>query len=287
MQASHDRLREVLARPGVHHAPGCTDAVTARLVEQAGFDVAYLSGAVVSAVLLGRPDLGFTGAADHADLGRRVAAATTLPLVVDADTGYGNALHAARTVELYRGAGIAGLHIEDQVSPKRCGHMRGKDVVDVAEATSRIAAAVEASAGTVVVIARTDAASILGVEAAVDRAGRFAEAGADLVFVEGVDDHDGLGAVHAALPSAGLVLNRSEAGARDGADHLDDGALADLGVRLVIHPVSALLAAAEAARRTYADIAAGRIAQTDRMAWDDLNDVLGLPAHLDAEARHA
>jgi 2,3-dimethylmalate lyase len=279
------RLRDRLEAGGVVHAPGCVDALTARLVEQAGFDVAYLSGAVTSAVALGLPDLGFVGAADIADLGGRIARAVDLPLVADADTGYGNAVHAARTVRLYGAAGIAGLHLEDQTHPKRCGHMRGKDVIDAAEATQKIRAAVDASAGTTVIIARTDALSVLGLEAAIDRAGCYLEAGADLVFVEGAHDSDALAAIHGALPTARLVLNRSEAAGEVG--HLDDGALASRGVALVIHPVSALLAMAEAARRTYLDIAGHGAARTERMTWADLNDTLGLPQVEDDQHRYA
>lgn len=277
-----ERLRELLAVPTVLHAPGCTDAVTARLVERAGFQVAYLSGAVVSATRLGLPDLGFVGAEDIAAHGRMIVGAISLPVVADADTGYGNAVHAARTVRLYRDAGIAGLHLEDQVEPKRCGHMRGKQVIAADEAVMKVRAAVEASAGTVVIIARTDARSVAGLPAAIDRAGRFHDAGADLLFVEGAATVEDLSAIHDAVPDAKLVLNRSEAGG----DHapLGDVTLHDLGVRVVIHPVSALLAAVEAARRTYADIAAHGAARTVRMAWDDLNDGLGLPTIEASEA---
>lgn len=270
------RLRELLAVPTVLHAPGCTDAVTARLVEQASFQVAYVSGAVVSATRLGLPDLGFVGAEDIVAHARLVVGATSLPVVADADTGYGNAVHVARTVALYRDAGIAALHLEDQVSPKRCGHMRGKQVIEADEAVRKVEAAVDASAGTIVVIARTDARSVDGFDVAIDRAGRYHEAGADLVFVEGVSTPDDLATVHAALPAAPLVLNRSEAGGD--LTPIADADLHDLGVRLVIHPVSALLAAAEAARRTYADITERGAASTPRMPWDDLNALLGLEA---------
>ena len=276
------RLRDLLAHPGVLHAPGCTDALTARLVEQAGFRVAYVSGAVVSAVRLGLPDLGFVGAEDIVAQARLVVGATTLPVVADADTGYGNAVHVGRTVVRYRQAGLAGLHVEDQVAPKRCGHMRGKQVVGPDEAVGKVRAAVDASAGTVVVIARTDARSVEGLPAAIDRAGRYHEAGADLLFVEGVTSRGDLAAIHDALPDVGLVLNRSEAASEPDA-LLDDITLGGVGVRLVIHPVSARLAAAEAARRTYADIADDRAARTDRMAWDDFNSVLDLPVIESAE----
>jgi 2-methylisocitrate lyase-like PEP mutase family enzyme len=181
------RLRAALAEPGVLQAPGVFDAVTAKLATQAGFSSLHLSGAVTSAVALGLPDLGYLHGTDVADLARRVAAATDVPLIADADTGYGNALHARRTVEQYARIGVAGLHLEDQVSPKRCGHMAGKQVLDRAEAVQKVRAAVEADTG-LVVIARTDAMSVLGLDDAIARVTEYAEAGADLVFVEGAAD---------------------------------------------------------------------------------------------------
>jgi 2,3-dimethylmalate lyase len=279
------RFRALLADGRLRHAPGCSDALTARLVEAAGFELAYLSGATVSAVALGLPDLGFVGRADILQVARTIVGASALPLLADADTGYGNAVHVARTVQDYARAGIAGLHLEDQVAPKRCGHLRGKAVVPVGEATEKIRAAVEASAGGIVVVARTDARSVEGLAAAIDRAGRYAEVGADLVFVEGVHTEADLSVVHAALPEVGLVLNRSEAGGA--IEPTPDAVLTAVGVRVVIHPVSAMLAAADAVRRTYADIAADGVAMTPRMGWQDLGDHLG-QAEIDVvEQRHA
>ncbi len=281
-----DQLRAVLDGPRPVHAPGVQDALTARLAADAGARVLYLSGAVTSATVLGRPDLGYVSGHDIAELGRRVLAGAALPLVADADTGYGNAVHVGATVERYVAAGIAGLHLEDQVSPKRCGHLAGKQVVPLAEARQKVAAAVEAAAGRIVVIARTDAWSVEGPDAAVERAAAYAAAGADLVFVEGLRDEDDLARVGAGLgDEVGLVLNRSEA--QGDVAPLPDEVLARHGVALVIHPVSAMLAAAHAAAATYRQVVeAGRVEQP-RMAWPELNDVLGLPAVLAAEARHA
>ena len=264
------------------HAPGCYDGVTARLVERAGFDVAYLSGAATSAVVLGEPDMGFIGRREMVEHGGRIARRLSIPLIADADTGYGNAVHAEATARAYAAAGIAGFHIEDQVMPKRCGHMAGKELIDAAEATSKVRAAVAGSRGACVVIARTDAYSVEGLDAAIRRARSYHDAGADLLFVEGVQGADDLAAVHEALPDAGLVFNRSEAAATP--DVLTDEELVHRGVRLVIHPVSALLAAARAALAVYTEVKASGRATAERMGWGDLNDALGLPDVLAREA---
>jgi 2,3-dimethylmalate lyase len=277
-------LRALLAEPGrMLHAPGCFDATSARLVEEAGFAVAYLSGAVVSATVLGRPDLGFVSGADMAGAAARLTAVTSLPLVVDADTGYGNPLHAAATVRRYAAAGVAGLHLEDQVLPKRCGHMAGKQVVPAGEMVAKVAAAAEVP-DRPVLIARTDAASVEGLDAAIARAAAYAAAGADLVFVEGVVAEANLRRVAAALDGVGLVVNRSEAAGE--VILPPDDVLAALGVRLVIHPVSALLAAVRAVRDAYAAIAASAPLPAGA-TWSELTDLLGLPALLAAEGRWA
>jgi methylisocitrate lyase len=280
-------LRDLLAGDDVVHAPGVINPLTALVAARAGFRVLYLSGAVTSAVQLGLPDLGFVTGGDIASLGGAITARVPwLPLVADADTGYGNAVHVRSTVERYAAAGIAGLHLEDQVSPKRCGHMAGKAVVGVEEAAAKVRAAVAASAARVVVIARTDAASVEGAEEALRRAVAYADAGADAVFVDGADTAL-LARVHQELPSTPLLLNRSEAGGAV-AGGLGDADLMDLGVRLVIHPVSALLAAARAVRDTYAAIARdGHAGSVTRLEWSELTDAVDLPAVLAQEQEYA
>lgn len=262
------------------HAPGVVDPVTALLAVAEGFGALHLSGAVASAVLLGRPDLGYVHGSDLAALAARITRVTDVPLVVDADTGYGGVLQVARTVEDYARAGVAALHLEDQVSPKRCGHLAGKEVLDLPEAVAKVRAAVDV--GAVTVIARTDALSVHGLDEAVRRAVAYAEAGADLVFVEGASTPEQLAAVMAAgVPQ---VLNRSEAAGVPSI--LSDDELGQLGVRLVIHPVSALLSMASAARDTYRQIAREQVA-TPSMAWSELTDLLDLPGELAREATFA
>ena len=265
----------------LRHAPGVVDPVTALLAAAEGFEALHLSGAVVSAVALGKPDLGWVHATDIAAVAARITSVVDLPLVADADTGYGGVLQVASTVETYARAGVAALHLEDQVSPKRCGHLAGKELLELTEAVAKVRAAVDV--GAVTVIARTDALSVAGLDEALRRAVAFADAGADLVFVEGARTAEELAAVQAAV-GVPQVLNRSEAGP---GDDLDDETLGELGVGLVIHPVSALLAMAAAARSTYRSIAVHRRADgVDRLAWDELTDLVGLPQALALEAKH-
>lgn len=286
-RSAEQRLREILAGPDLVHFPGVYDAVGARLAARAGVVGAHLSGAVASAVQLGLPDLGFVHAADIVRVAQAVVPALDgLPLLADADTGYGNALQARATARSYAAAGIAGLHLEDQVAPKRCGHLAGKSVVDVEEAVARVRAAVEAQSG-IVVVARTDALSVEGIGSATERCAGFAEAGADAVFVEGAELSDlstirnGVG-----VTCPPLVFNRSEAAGHEPAP--DWAALQELGVRVVIHPVSALLAAARAQQAVYAAVAAnGDAGSVDRLGWDDLTTLVGLPDLLTLEQRYA
>ncbi|MEQ6903304.1 isocitrate lyase/PEP mutase family protein [Nocardioides sp. YIM 152588] len=284
------RLRALLRGTTPARLPGVYDAVSAAIAAELGAPAVCLSGATVSAVDLGLPDLGFV---HGTDIARRAAALrgplAGVPVLADADTGYGNALQAARTTREYAAAGIAGLHLEDQVAPKRCGHLGGKEVVDLDEAAARVRAAVEAGTG-LVVVARTDALSVLGRDAVVARCRAFAEAGADAVFVEGAGLAD-LHAVAAALAADRRLLpqvyNRSEAGGPVEAGP-DDAALAAAGVRLVIHPVSALLAAASAARHAISGVLEdGHAGRAERMDWGDLTDLVGLPALLAEERAHA
>jgi 2-methylisocitrate lyase-like PEP mutase family enzyme len=179
------RLRQLIDQRRGLVVPGAYDGVSAKLVEQAGFPVVYMTGYGVSASRLGLPDMGFAGLGEMADHARNMAAAVAIPLIADADTGYGNALTVRRTVALYEAAGVAGLHLEDQQLPKRCGHLAGKVVVPAEEFAAKIRAAVEARTDPdLVIIARTDAIAVNGFDDALRRAEAAVEAGADMLFVE-------------------------------------------------------------------------------------------------------
>ncbi|GGN24371.1 methylisocitrate lyase [Actinoplanes campanulatus] len=278
-------LRAILASGRVTHVPGVYDPVTAALAVAAGHRAVHLSGAAVSAIMLGRPDLGYVHATQIADRASTlVPALDGIPLIADADTGYGNPLHAVWTALSYARAGIAGLHLEDQVSPKRCGHLAGKEVIPIGEAAAKITALAD-QAPQIVVIARTDAYSILGLDETIVRCRAYAAAGADAVFPEGVDSLADLARIGAAIPGVPIVVNRSEAGGDRPA--LTDAELAAAGVRLVLHPVSALLAAMRAASLTYRAIADhGTAEPVDRMPWAAFTALVGQDEALDLDARY-
>lgn len=236
------RLRQLLDSAAPVLAPGAYDSLSARLVEAAGFDAAYMTGFGTSASLLGRPDVGLLTATEMTDNARRMAAAVDVPLIADADTGYGNPLNVIRTVRDYERAGVAAIQLEDQVAPKRCGHMEGKAVVPVTDMVAKLEAAVAARTDPdLLIIARTDAAAVDGLDAAIDRALRYADAGADLLFVEAPASIDEVRAVATRLKGHRLVFNWVEGG-RTPPVPLD--VLGELGFALVLFPIGALLAAA-------------------------------------------
>lgn len=184
MITTRHRLRDLLARPDIVVAPGCYDGLTARLTEQAGFDALYMTGAGVSAAH-GFPDFGLLTQSEMVSAGAVVSASVTIPVIADADTGYGNELNVTRTIREYERAGVAAIHIEDQISPKRCGHLEGKDVTSAEEFISKIRAAMAARRDPdFLVIARTDARATRGLDDAIDRANAALDAGADMAFVE-------------------------------------------------------------------------------------------------------
>ena len=179
------QLRDLLAGNRLVMAPGAYDALMARLIEQAGFSAIYMTGSGVSNTLLGQPDLGLVSMKEMADKVATLADVVTIPIIADADTGYGNALNVQRTVRAYERAGVSALQLEDQTFPKRCGHLDGKEVVSAEEMLAKVHAAVDARTDPdLVIVARTDAGAIYGIDEAVERGQRYAEAGADLIFVE-------------------------------------------------------------------------------------------------------
>jgi 2,3-dimethylmalate lyase len=273
-------LRELLAGPEPVLAPGAYDALSARLVERAGFPAVYMTGFGASASLLGRPDVGLLSFDEMAGHARRLAQAVSVPLIADADDGYGNPLNVMRTVREYAAAGVAALHIEDQVAPKRCGHMEGKDVIDAAEMVEKVRAAVEARGdGELLLIARTDARAVEGLDAALERARRYREAGADALFVEAPETEQEIEAVAAAFPDVPLVFNWVDGGKTP---QLRLERIRDLGFALVIYPVTTLFAAA----RAVADVL-DRLGEHEVPSFDAFTDMIGLPEMRALEARFA
>lgn len=279
-----ERLRGLLAEPDLILAPGCYDALSARLLETAGHRCAYLSGSCVSAADLGRPDLGFAGLRDMSSRAAVVAAAVKVPLIADADTGYGNPMHVAYAAETYERAGVAAIQLEDQVAPKRCGHFSGKAVISIAEMEQKLRAAADACR-VMLIVARTDAFALDGIDEVCARATAYAHSGADLLFAEGVQDADLL-AVSEAACGLPLLINLTEAA---GELHLPSRRiLRDANVKVVIRPTVAILAAAAATLAAYTRVLTEPSASADRpMTWAALNEVLGLPEHVRAEQRYA
>jgi 2,3-dimethylmalate lyase len=282
------RLRELLRGPEPILAPGAYDGLSARLVEAAGFPAVYMTGFGTSASLLGRPDVGLLDRAEMVGNARRIAAAVQVPVIADADTGYGNPIGVVRTVQDYERAGVAGIHLEDQLAPKRCGHLEGKQMILAQEMAAKIAAAVDArSSSDFVVIARTDARAVEGMQSALERARRYRDAGADVLFVEAPQDEDEVAAVARAFPDVPLLFNWAEGGKTP---PLTYERLRDLGFRIVIFPISTLLAATRAIREVLdvirADGSPARaLAGLPRFA--EFTDLIGLPEVVGLEARYA
>ena len=236
-------LRDLLKSPEILIAPGAHNAFTAKIIEQAGFKAVYMTGSGAAMDLLGSPDLGFLTMSEMVAHARNIVQATSLPVIADADTGYGNALNVMRTVREYEGAGVAGLHIEDQVAPKRCGHFSGKEVISREEMIGKIKAALDSRRDqNLVVIARTDARAVLGLQEAIERGVAYAEAGADMIFVDAPESAEELSLIARSIP-APLMANLSEGGKTP---LLSAQELQDMGYKLVIYPRSAAGAAAKA-----------------------------------------
>lgn len=275
------RLRALLARPQILLAPGAFDGISTRFAAAAGAEAVYMTGFGVAGSLLGVPDIGLVTATEMADRVRALAeAAGATPLIADGDNGHGGALNAARLTRLYEGAGAACIQLEDQVLPKRCGHMEGKEIVALAEATARIKAAVGARRDDgFCVMARTDARAVAGLDEALRRAEAYLHAGADLLFVEAPQTLEEMRAIAERFPDTPLVANMVEDGKTP---YLDAKSLQDTGFKLVIFPVSVLLVAAKAIEDAYRVLlGAGRLpADTARLGFDGYNERMGLGALL-------
>ena len=280
-------LRARLAEPRILVAPGAADALTARVIEEVGFDAVYVTGAGIANASLGVPDLGLTTMTELVTQARRIADAVRVPVIVDADTGFGGPLNVARTVRELERAEAAAIQLEDQVSPKRCGHFEGKEVVSTEAMAQKIAAAVYARRDPdLVIIARTDARAVEGFEAAVARSRAYAAAGADVIFFEAPRTIEELARLPSLVP-APLLVNMVEGGQTP---LLSAAELEAMGHRIAIFPNTALRVAVKAIQdamrvlRTEGSTAA----LLDRMVtWNERQRLVGLPEYEELDRRFA
>ena len=281
-----DRLRALLADGGSVLMAGVYDALTARLAVEAGFDVVFVSGYCTAATQLGLPDFGYLTQTEIADTARRVCRSVRdTAVVVDGDTGYGNPLNVIRTVELFEEAGAAGIFLEDQQWPKKCGHMAGKRVVPAEEWLAKLQAAVD-HRDRLFVVARTDARAVVGLDEACKRAQAAAAIGVDAIFVEAPESTDDMRAIAEATPGCTRVANMIETGKTP---LLTPGELHDLGFDLVVSPLTGLLAATRALARAY-EVLHQEGTLRDHLelvtTFDEFGSVVDLERHYGLEARY-
>lgn len=273
-------LRTLVAKKQGLVVPGAYDGISAKLVEHAGFPAVYMTGYGASASRLGLPDLGFAGLAEMADHARNMATVVAIPLIADADTGYGNALNVRRTVQLYEAAGVAALHIEDQVTPKRCGHLSGHQVISRAEFAGKIRAAVEARKDPdLLVIARTDAISAVDFDEALRRGEAAAKAGADVLFIEAPRDEAQVERVARAFDTP-LLYNYAPGGR---SPLLPFPRLRALGFAIILLPVDTLFVGVQAIRQFLAEVKARDdvLSLKDRyVPFREFNELIGVTAQL-------
>ncbi|MEN9645753.1 MAG: hypothetical protein RL238_2422 [Actinomycetota bacterium] len=265
--------------------PGVWDALSARLAAQAGFGTVFLSGYAVSGTLLGLPDYGYLTQTEMAEVARRVCSANPeLEVVVDADTGYGNPLNTMRTVDLWQQAGASGLFLEDQVWPKRCGHMAGKQVIERADWLAKLKAAVHAS-NDLHITARTDARAAIGLDEAIERAKMARDTGVDALFVEAPETIEELERIAAALPDITLVANMVETGRTP---LLTPKELAELGFFLIVSPLSALFTMAKAVQRSL-EVLREEGSLRDHLGYlvdfEEFGEIVELRTHVESEQR--
>ncbi len=272
-------LRARLTAPEILIAPGVYDGLTATLAEQAGFEALYLSGAAVAYTRLGRPDIGLTSVSEMADTMALIRDRTALPVIIDADTGFGNALNAQRTMRLYERAGASALQVEDQTYPKRCGHLADKSLISKQEMAGKIAAMADARAqDATLIIARTDAIAVEGFEAAMDRAEAYVAAGADVLFIEAPRSGEELATIAQTFKGrVPLLANMVEGGHTPITSATD---LQSIGFDIVIFPGGIVRALARTAQDYYASLRANgsNTPFADRMFdFDGLNTCIGTP----------
>lgn len=278
-----ERLRQLLAEPGLIVLPGCHDAISARIMERAGFPLAFMSGLAVSAARLAAPDTGLISFGEMLDQGRDICAAVSIPVIGDGDTGYGNAINVKRTVAGYAGAGFAAVMIEDQSLPKRCGFARGVEVVERSEAVARIRAAVDArdEGADILILGRTDAATTMGIEEGLWRARAYQDAGCDIVYVEGAETTADLEKVAQAITLPKMYVTvEGMPEQKVSAPELDG-----LGFKLMLWAATLLNVSVRAMEEACDAMRAG--GHPERIvSWPHLNRVAGLEDYYAEEKRY-
>jgi len=281
------QLRGLLDQPGFIVMPCCWDALSARMIERAGFPLTFMSGFAVSAARLAQPDTGLISYGEMVDVGRTICEAVSIPIFGDGDTGYGNPMNVKRTVKGYAAAEFGGIMIEDQVAPKRCGHTKGKQVVGRDEALTRLRAAVDArkelreEGGDIVIMARTDARTTEGLDEALDRCKAFIDLGADLTFLEAPETEDEM-ARYCAEVSGVKMANMVEQGKTP---ILSPEELAALGYKIAAYPLTLQMAALKAMGEALVSLQEGKHPE-GLVSFEQLKDIVGFPEYYAEEERY-
>ncbi|KAH9727822.1 phosphoenolpyruvate carboxylase family protein [Citrus sinensis] len=282
-------LRQILELPGVHQGPACFDALSAKLVEKSGFSFCFTSGFSISAARLALPDTGFISYGEMVDQGQLITQAVSIPVIGDGDNGYGNAMNVKRTVKGYIKAGFAGIILEDQVSPKACGHTQGRKVVSREEAVMRIKAAVDArkeSGSDIVIVARTDSRQALSLEESLRRSRAFTDAGADVLFIDALASKEDMKAFCEISPLVPKMANMLEGGGKT--PILNPLELEELGFKLVAYPLSLIGVSVRAMQDALTAIKGGRIPSPGSMpSFQEIKETLGFNTYYEEEKRYA
>ncbi len=279
-----DQLQKLLNQKGIIVMPGCYDALSAKLIEREGLDVGFMSGFCVSSTKLGMPDTGLISFSEMAEAVRNICNVTSIPIIFDGDTGYGNAVNVYRTVRGFADAGAAAVMIEDQKWPKKCGHTKGKDVVDVEEANSRIKAAVDASKMNnkdILIMARTDAIATRGLSDAIKRMQTFSELGADILFVEAIKSKEDMKTVIKEIPGHHMI-NLIEDGETP---LLEMNELEDIGFKIAVFPLTLMSSSVKIMQQSLKNMK-HKIYNKDVSKFSDLRDIVGFNEYYDIEDKY-
>ncbi|CAK8540533.1 unnamed protein product [Lathyrus sativus] len=282
-------LRRIISSPGCHQGPACFDALSAKLIESAGFSYCITSGFSISATRLGLPDAGFISYGEIVDQGRLITQSVNIPVIGDGDNGYGNAMNVKRTVKGFIHAGFAGIILEDQVAPKACGHTRGRKVVSREEAVMKIKAAVDArseSGSDIVIVARSDARQGVSLEEALWRSNAYAEAGADVVFIDALGSVEEMKAFCQVAPHVPHLANMLEGGGKT--PILNAQELEQVGYKLAVYPLSLMGVSIRAMQGALTAIKVGGIPPPESLpSFEEIKDIVGFNDYYKEEERYA